>query len=316
MVDDGDEEPKPEETRPEAAAPKDASSEPQLGSRASLLVGGLALAFGAACFYAGRLSMPEAPAAPPAGSVAHAPRPRPSDSTDSHAGQPPPFPPLNSFPEVSFAQEGEDLIIKNIFAQLDIAEASYIDIGAHDPIKGSNSYLFYALGSKGVLVEPNPTLAAKLRATRPRDVVVDKGIAFGTEKAAPYYDFGGDGQDDTFSKEQVDRLAKLGQKPNRVINVPLVDVNEVLATNFPKEPPSLLSVDVEGLDLAILKKIDFERFRPPVICAETAEVDTGHVIAEITTFLASKKYVPRGGTYVNTIFVAEEAAARSKDGGR
>ncbi|MBX3231661.1 MAG: FkbM family methyltransferase [Labilithrix sp.] len=227
------------------------------------------------------------------------------------------MPPLNSFPEVSFAQQGEDLIIKSIFAALEIANATYLDVGAHDPIRGSNTYLFYALGSRGVVVEPNPAYVAKLKAARPRDVVIDKGIGIGKATKATYYDFGDDGQENTFSKEQVDRLAKLGIKPLRTSEMELVDINDVIATHFPNAPPDLVSIDTEGLDLEILKSLDFERFRPPVLCVETLEVGTTRTIDEIAAFLHRKRYVTRGGTLVNTIFVSQEALAHTgaSDGG-
>lgn len=276
------------------------------GAAAVVVAGGIA-------FFAGRMSNTPDQAAPGFASSA---RPAPAPPGSARAAPAPAFPPLNTFPEVSFAQQGEDLIIKNIFSMIGIAEATYLDVGAHDPIRGSNSYLFYALGSHGVLVEPNPTYAQKLKAARPRDVVIDKGVGTGKGKGktATYYDFGDDGQENTFSSEQVERLAKLGMKPLRVIEMPLVDINDVIATNFPSSPPDLLSIDTEGLDLEILKTLDFDRFRPPVLCVETLEVGTNRTIDEIASFLRRKRYVTRGGTFVNTIFVAEEALARARSG--
>jgi hypothetical protein len=64
---------------------------------------------------------------------------------------------------------------------------------------------------------------------------------------------------------------------------------------------------VEGLDLAILKTLDFHRFRPKVICAETIEgVWDGPVPImdlQITNFLTEKGYEPRAMTYLNTIYI-------------
>jgi FkbM family methyltransferase len=269
--------------------------------RHTFLVGclvGVVLASGLA-FLAGRASTsPDAQAsAVPSGSTGGAP-----------------LPPLNSFPEVSFAQQGEDLIIKQLFGQLGITNATYVDIGAHDPIRNSNTYLFYALGSRGVLVEPNPVYAKKLREVRPRDTVIAKGVGVTGEAMADYYDFGEDGQENTFSKEQADKLVALGMKLRSVVKMPLVSVNDVLAQNFRRGAPSLVSIDTEGLDLAILKSLDFGRWRPPVICAETAEVGSNRVLGEIAEFLRTKGYVARGGTFVNTVFVAEEALAASGRG--
>ena len=55
--------------------------------------------------------------------------------------------------------------------------------------------------------------------------------------------------------------------------MPLLDINQVMAEHFHRAP-AFLSVDTQGLELAILKSIDYGRFRPEVICAETLVTGT------------------------------------------
>ena len=51
---------------------------------------------------------------------------------------------LNLFRNESFSQEGEDLILKRLFDHLKPNDKGfYIDIGAHHPVRFSNTYLFY-----------------------------------------------------------------------------------------------------------------------------------------------------------------------------
>jgi len=259
-------------------------------------------------FVIGRLTaLPSAAFGAPASAAASAPLVAPAESTGA-----PPSPstlPLNSFPEVSFAQQGEDLVIKQIFASLGISNATYLDVGAYDPMQDSNTYLFYALGSHGVLVEPNPARAAKLRKVRPRDLVLEEGIGTGGATSADYYEFAQD-EDNTFSKEQAGKVVRLGMPIKSVVKMPLASINDVIAANFGGAAPSLLSIDTEGLDLAILKTLDFHRFRSPVVCVETLEVGTRHAIDDVATFMRQQGYAVRGGTFVNTIFVDEQAIAR------
>ena len=91
-----------------------------------------------------------------------------------------------------------------------------------------------------------------------------------------------------------------------MIKRPLVNVNEVLARHFPASGPDFVSIDVEGLDLDILKTLDFGRFRPKVFCVETSLLD-GDVHAGILELMASKEYAVRGGSFVNTVFIDERA---------
>jgi FkbM family methyltransferase len=228
----------------------------------------------------------------------------------------PPPPSVDSFPRVSFAQQGEDLIIRDMLRWFKITRPTYLDIGANDPVFDNNTYLFYLKGSRGVLVEPNPSFAAKLQKARPEDRVLAIGIGPTDVGAADYYMVRGDDQMNTFSKEQADFLIKL-KGPNaieRVIQVPLVNVNEVIAENF-DGPPNILSVDTEGFDLEILKSLDFTRFRPHVVCAETLTGETGLAEEGILTLMHSKGYTVRGATFVNTVFLANELLARGKPSG-
>jgi FkbM family methyltransferase len=215
---------------------------------------------------------------------------------------------VHSFPQTSFAQQGEDLIIDNMVDQLHLKAPTYLDIGAHDPVRNNNTFLFYALGSRGVLVEPNPELSEKLRGVRPRDTVLPVGIGVTDEAAADYYMMKGDGELNTFSKAEADEMARTyGSKVvERVIKVPLVNVNEVMEQHFPGKGPDILSIDTEGFDLDILKSIDFSKFRPRIICAETFVGGTRHVEGAIIAFVTAQRYTVRGATFVNTIFVADE----------
>src|SRR4051794_18414209 len=62
---------------------------------------------------------------------------------------------LPNGPRLSFAQQGEDLVVDSLFGALKVAKPTYLDIGAYEPIRSNNTYLFYRQGGRGVLVEPN-----------------------------------------------------------------------------------------------------------------------------------------------------------------
>jgi FkbM family methyltransferase len=219
--------------------------------------------------------------------------------------------------KVSYAQIGEDLVVAHILiTRAKITGPTYLDIGAYDPVHNNNTYLLYRSGGRGVLVEPNPTYAARIRAQRPNDIVLEAGIGTTTATEADYYVIRGDGQHNTFSKEQADKLVKLHGPSvvERVIKMPLFTVGAVLARYF-ERAPDFVSTDVEGLDLAILRTFDFDRYRPRVVCVETSDVETGETEQEILDLMRDKGYAVRGGNLVNTIFVgAKRPAARTSDG--
>jgi FkbM family methyltransferase len=204
------------------------------------------------------------------------------------------------------AQQGEDIVLYHVARDLlGSPHPTYLDIGAADPIQGNNTYLMYAtLGGRGVLVEPNPTFAAALRSARPRDTVVEAGIGVSATDAADYYVIKDDPLHNTFSSDQVASLqrGKSESVVERVVKMPLLDINQVIARYLGKAP-DVLSTDVEGLDYAILCTLDLERFRPGCICAETAAMWSPEQNSDITKYLLSVGYVVRGGSTVNTIYV-------------
>jgi FkbM family methyltransferase len=206
--------------------------------------------------------------------------------------------------EMSFAQSGEDLIVAYMFHYMQIPKITYLDVGAHDPVVINNTYLFYKRGFRGVLVEPNVEMTKKLRAARPGDTTLEAGIGVTRARAADYYVMT-DSAWNTFSKEESRHMTRVTEgriKVERVIKMPMLDINEVMAKHF-GGAPTFLSVDTEGMDLAILKTIDFKRFRPQVICAETLVVGTRKQVPDIAAFMQTQNYAVRGASFVNTIFV-------------
>jgi FkbM family methyltransferase len=204
----------------------------------------------------------------------------------------------------SFSQSGEDLVVDFLFRYLGISKVTYLDVGAHDPIINNNSYFFYLAGHRGVLVEPNAALCQTLRAVRPRDTTLVAGIGVTAVRQADYYVMS-DSSWNSFSKEEAEHQARVTNgriSIQRVVKVPLLDINDVMEEHF-QGAPTFVSIDAEGLHLAILQAIDYGRFRPQVICVETLISGTRRSIPEIPAFMETQGYVARGGSFVNAVFV-------------
>jgi FkbM family methyltransferase len=205
----------------------------------------------------------------------------------------------------SFAQQGEDLVLFNLLHhELKVKAPTYLDIGAGDPVLSNNTYALYCTGSRGVLVEPNPALVEKLRTVRPGDVVVASGIGLKDTTEADYYVIRGRWPLNTFSLEDVAELRQQSSKDpvERVIKMPLIQINRLIGDHF-QHAPDLLSIDIEGMDLAVLRSLDFRAHRPAAICAETKKPWMSHDNTPIARLLRRKGYVACAGSLYNTIFV-------------
>ena len=73
--------------------------------------------------------------------------------------------------ELSYAQNLEDYHLSLAFAGQ--TTGTYIDIGAGHPIADNVSFWFYERGWHGIVVEPQPELAALYQRLRPRDIAVN-----------------------------------------------------------------------------------------------------------------------------------------------
>jgi FkbM family methyltransferase len=218
--------------------------------------------------------------------------------------------------QFTYSQFGEDAIIAFLFYQLGISKPTYLDIGANEPRLISNTYYFYEHGSRGVLIEPNPYLFKKLKSIRKHDVVLNTGIGFDGSTEADFYIFPDFASGlNTFSKKEAMHWAEVGAKGmgkipiKEVIKLPLIPINDVMVKYFPDKAPNIISVDVEGLDLEIIKGIDFSKYKPEVLCVETMEYDENQESYKnyaVQEFLLGKGYEVYADTRVNTIFARKD----------
>lgn len=160
-------------------------------------------------------------------------------------------------------------------------------------------------------MEPNPVMYKKLTAKREGDICINAGIAFDEKAEADFYVFPEKFHGlNTFSKAEADFWAETGNeeigkhKPERIIKIQLININKVMEKYFSPHP-NFISVDVEGLDLEIVKTIDFDKYKPEVFCLETLGFAVGNKEikkSNIVDFFRDKGYFVYADTYINTIF--------------
>jgi len=89
----------------------------------------------------------------------------------------------------------------------------------------------------------------------------------------------------------------------------MVQINDVVSKYF-HPYPNLLSIDVEGLDIDILKSMNFDTYKPEVICVESITFSMTNEetkVSEVIDFLNSKGYFLFADTHINSIFCRTDA---------
>jgi len=206
----------------------------------------------------------------------------------------------------TYAQCNEDLIVEALLrAKLAAAGRSmsslrYLEVGGNHPVQTSSTYLFYrAWGAQGHIVEANAGLAQRLRATRPRDAIIQTAVSNTHDKTVSFYVHELD-ELSTLSAENVrgsDDTGLVGDL-SRVETVPNLHINAFFEAHI-KAHLDFMSIDIEGLDLPVLQALD-PVHRPSVLQVEC--VDEA-LLLKLRETLEPRGYQLAAMTDVNVIFV-------------
>lgn len=176
-----------------------------------------------------------------------------------------------AFRNLSWSQEGEDLILTRYFSQ---RGGCFIDVGAHHPYRYSNTYRLYRKGWRGVNIDPLPGMKLLFDSERPEDINIECAIST-QEGKAHYYMFNLP-QLNTFSKQNADlQKEKWPLKEIKSLNVYRLD--QILKEIDFAKKIDLLSIDVEGLEMEVLKSNDWDKYIPKVIVVENLNSEDNSV---------------------------------------
>ncbi|QNI30773.1 FkbM family methyltransferase [Alloacidobacterium dinghuense] len=183
----------------------------------------------------------------------------------------------------SFSQFGEDLFLRDYFGD---RKGLYIEVGGNHPFSLSNTYLLYRMGWRGLVIEPIHRLYAKHRRFRPRDIQVNAAVGDG-DGDLRFYEMIPSVLSTCDPQEAANMIAAGSAKLFREYSVPMMSVADLYHTHLAPHPISLLSVDTEGHDMAVLRGVDWELIQPEIVICE-ANDDIRRL--EISQFLTSHCY--------------------------
>lgn len=202
----------------------------------------------------------------------------------------------------TYSQAGEDAIVRFIFEELlFVQKPSYIDIGAYHPYHLSNTAIFSETGSWGINIEPNPQQFKLFEAHRKHAVNLNCGIGL-QQDTITYYSLKHPTLN-TFIKEEA---MKYEQDILQEIPITVYPLSTIIATHAKDKTIDFLSLDVEGLDESIIQSIDFNVFKPKVMCIETVENYGNQKWRRITSmieYIKSQGYIHYADTCINSIFI-------------
>jgi FkbM family methyltransferase len=213
------------------------------------------------------------------------------------------------------AQNGEDRWLEAHFGGK--RNGYYVEVGAYDGSRFSNSFHFESLGWTGVLVEPDPVMAERCGRNRPRSRTFACAVV---APAAPreiafVKVFEGEVYSTTeLSEAHRRRLEKMGLRWEE-IRVPARTLDAILAEAAPASI-DFVSIDVEGGELQVLGGFDIGRWKPAIVIVETNARVRDPAIRD---YFVRHRYAYRHSIDVNDFYerlAAPAAVVRIIDGAR
>lgn len=197
-----------------------------------------------------------------------------------------------------YSQYGQDKFLYESFFK-EQTNGFYLDIGAHDGITLSNTYLFEKLGWDGVCVEPLPDVFKKLELNRKcklHNCVVSNKT--GTENFLVL-----EGYTEMLSGilENYDpnHLIRIENELNMMGGSKKIIVTESITFDDLNLPNKIdfISLDVEGSEIKILESIDFNKYEIHIM-----SIEVNHHADQITKFVESKNFEKIGSLGCDFIF--------------
>ena len=144
----------------------------------------------------------------------------------------------------------------------DTPHGFFVDVGANDPMEGSQTWHLEQKGWRGVLVEPQPKLAQKLKERRNAQV-------FACACSSPQHA----GKTFPFQLAGIQSSLNLNffvarMRKEEIIQVPVRTLDDILVEANVPVPIDLLSIDVESHEVEVLNGLTLARWRPRLIFIE------------------------------------------------
>jgi FkbM family methyltransferase len=209
----------------------------------------------------------------------------------------------------SYSQLKEDLMLDRLMGFK--KRGFYVDVGAFDPYRYSNTMRFYKRGWRGINIEPDTERWKHFLSARKRDVNLNIGIA-ATKKSLLYYRIDPPTLS-TFQKVQAKAYQRQGFELLETVKVPVVPLEVILQKYAKGKIIDFMSIDVEGMEMDVLKSNNWKQYRPKFLCIETAaengdEGKTKKIKFAIEAYLSRVGYVLVFDNGLNSFFKNSHAS--------
>jgi len=209
----------------------------------------------------------------------------------------------------SYAQGAEDILISYLTRyHLSMSgPGKFVDVGCNTPVRYSNTFDLYLNGWRGLNIDANGSLVAECKRVRKQDVCIQAAVS-DSEREVTFHkarDHAVSTIDETRLVEWKKHFEFSDEDRETVMTKTL---SSILDKNWTQgEELDLLTVDVEGHDLQVLKSLDLAKYRPKIIVVEMHDFE-GIVDSPIYKYLTVNGYSLVFFAVLNAYFVYKQPA--------
>ncbi len=193
----------------------------------------------------------------------------------------------NFLPKKQYSCFGEDLFIKDFFENDN--EGYYVDVGSYHPFFWNNTYLLYKKKWNGVNIDANPLSTELFNIARKDDYNFNLAVTNQKKNKIKLFYRRKMNVLNTTDESFAKRNFPNGYESK---DIECLSLNNILEkTRFKNKIIDFLNVDVENTEKDVLESLNFDIYKPKLICVEIHEENKESFKNNLTfKFLDEKGY--------------------------
>lgn len=203
---------------------------------------------------------------------------------------------------LAYGQEGEDIVLRHLLPK---EKGFFVDVGAHHPVRFSNTWTLYQRGWRGINIDATPGSMKLFNALRPEDTNIE-ALVSDTSGPVTFFSF----EEPALNTLDM-RLAKSYIDANWPLKERIELVPQTLSALLDAHVPAgthidIMSIDVEEYELNVFKTNNWNVYKPTILIVEilTASLRTLDV-HPVVEYLQKHGYVPVAKLCRSVFFIQE-----------
>jgi len=203
------------------------------------------------------------------------------------------------------------LILHIVFTHGISGAGHYVDVGCNRPMRFSNTFNLYLRGWRGLNIDANRELVAECASVKKEDICVFAAVSDG-EREVTFYKAKNDCVSTLDEAQLVEWRERFDFSDAVEETVRTRTLTSVLDEHWPAgRPIDLLTIDVEGHDLQVLRGLDLTKYRPKIVLIEMLDLD-GLYDSDVYHILDARGYKLEFFAALNAYFVDRNAVSKAQ----